>query len=365
MGIEAWSTTAASNNAATPNGWPEGQAPSTVNDCARQMMASIRAWFEDAQWTNLNHTPTRIDNDTFTVATDLTATYHTGRRLKLTGSATGYCTIASSSYGAPNTTINVTMDSGNIPATLSAVYLSILSYTNHAVPEVITAAQILAKLLTVDGAGSGLDADTLDGSSSAAFAAASHNHAASETTSGTFADARIAQSNVTQHQAALSIGGGQVSSAVANATNATTATNSTQLGGVAAASYALLASPALTGTPTAPSASVGTNTTAIATTAFVQDSTPGGDGNYADVTGSRSAGTPYTNSTGKPMFVNVRIDFGASGSASFIVDSVEIARCQDNGSNSSIHMMSAIVPRGSDYQVDLSGGASLTLWVEL
>ena len=37
-----FSETAASNNAATPNGWPEGQAPSTVNDCARELMAAIK-----------------------------------------------------------------------------------------------------------------------------------------------------------------------------------------------------------------------------------------------------------------------------------------------------------------------------------
>jgi hypothetical protein len=53
--------------------------------------------------------------------------------------------------------------------------------------------------------------------------------------------------------------------------NATTATNSTQLGGVAAASYALLASPTFTGTPASTTAAVGTNTTQIATTAFVQN----------------------------------------------------------------------------------------------
>jgi hypothetical protein len=56
-----------------------------------------------------------------------------------------------------------------------------------------------------------------------------------------------------------------------NATTATTATNSTQLGGVAAASYALLASPTFTGTPASTTAAVGTNTTQIATTAFVQN----------------------------------------------------------------------------------------------
>jgi len=45
-----------------------------------------------------------------------------------------------------------------------------------------TAADVLSKLLTVDGSGSGVDADLLDGSSSAAFAAASHTHAESDVT---------------------------------------------------------------------------------------------------------------------------------------------------------------------------------------
>jgi hypothetical protein len=40
----------------------------------------------------------------------------------------------------------------------------------------MTAAEILTAIKTVDGSGSGLDADTLDGSSSAAFAAAVHAH---------------------------------------------------------------------------------------------------------------------------------------------------------------------------------------------
>lgn len=46
-------------------------------------------------------------------------------------------------------------------------------------------------------------------------------------------------------------------------------TNALTLGGTAAASYALLASPTFTGTPTAPTAGAGTNTTQIATTAYV------------------------------------------------------------------------------------------------
>lgn len=42
------------------------------------------------------------------------------------------------------------------------------------------------------------------------FTPSAHNHAASDVNSGTFVDARIAQSNVTQHQSALSISSGQV-----------------------------------------------------------------------------------------------------------------------------------------------------------
>ena len=45
-----------------------------------------------------------------------------------------------------------------------------------------TAADVLAKLLTVDGAGSGLDADLLDGLSSTGFALAAHVHAIADVT---------------------------------------------------------------------------------------------------------------------------------------------------------------------------------------
>jgi hypothetical protein len=55
-----------------------------------------------------------------------------------------------------------------------------------------------------------LNADTVDGSHASAFAAASHNHDASDINSGQFADIRIQQSNVTQHQGALSIAETQI-----------------------------------------------------------------------------------------------------------------------------------------------------------
>lgn len=48
--------------------------------------------------------------------------------------------------------------------------------TSRLASSAYTAADVLSKLLTVDGTGSGLDADLLDGQSSAAFATAAHNH---------------------------------------------------------------------------------------------------------------------------------------------------------------------------------------------
>lgn len=41
MPVTSYSRTPSDNNAAPPNGWPEGQAPSSVNNCARQMMTDI------------------------------------------------------------------------------------------------------------------------------------------------------------------------------------------------------------------------------------------------------------------------------------------------------------------------------------
>lgn len=59
------------------------------------------------------------------------------------------------------------------------------------------AAGILAQLITVDGGGSGLDADLLDGLSSAAFALASHAHSAADITSGTLPITRGGTGNTT------------------------------------------------------------------------------------------------------------------------------------------------------------------------
>lgn len=138
MGIELWSTTAASNSSASPNGAPEGMAPSAVNDVIRQNMAATRSWYETAEWLNLGHTATYVSGTSFTIPTDVTATYQVGRRIRLVGTTpfTLYATIASSAYSAPNTTVGLTMDSGTIDNTLSTVSVGIHTATNNAVPTV-------------------------------------------------------------------------------------------------------------------------------------------------------------------------------------------------------------------------------------
>jgi hypothetical protein len=45
--ISTWSTTATNNNAAPPDGFPEGMAPSAVNNSCREMMAAIKRWVDD------------------------------------------------------------------------------------------------------------------------------------------------------------------------------------------------------------------------------------------------------------------------------------------------------------------------------
>lgn len=47
--VSTWSTTAGSNNSTPPDGWPEDQAPSSVNGCAREMMAAIKTWYDQIQ----------------------------------------------------------------------------------------------------------------------------------------------------------------------------------------------------------------------------------------------------------------------------------------------------------------------------
>lgn len=130
--ISTWSTNAASNTSAAPDGAPEGMPPSGVNDTIRELMAQIRTWYENAQWVDLGLTHTRVSGGSITLAGDYTTVYTVGRRVKMTGSSTTYGTISASTYSAPTTTI--TIAEFNAPNTLSGVSLSILTPENSSLP---------------------------------------------------------------------------------------------------------------------------------------------------------------------------------------------------------------------------------------
>lgn len=85
---------------------------------------------------------------------------------------------------------------------------------------------------------------------------------------------------------------------------------------------------------------------------------------WQNVTGSRAADTNYTNSTGKPIMVNITAyKIGSSPATTCFVDGVQVAYIDGTGSTSyGYHSTSSfIVPNGSVYQV----AYDFIYWAEL
>ena len=122
-GVQTWSVTAANNvNANTGVNWDEGMSPGAVNNSARQVLSDVRSMANDLVWFQygigdgpVSHAYASATSTTVPGA-NVTAAYHVGRRVRAVGSSTGtiYGSIASSSYSAPNTTVNYTWDSGSL-----------------------------------------------------------------------------------------------------------------------------------------------------------------------------------------------------------------------------------------------------------
>ena len=136
MAIKDWSITASSNNSAPPDGFPEGMAPSAVNDAARETMAQVRTWYEDAEWINRGYTYTYVAATQFKISgTDYTSVYHVGRRVRAVGSGTGtiYGTISVSSFST-DTTITVVFDSGTLSNETLQISYGVPSAANGSIP---------------------------------------------------------------------------------------------------------------------------------------------------------------------------------------------------------------------------------------
>lgn len=84
---------------------------------------------------------------------------------------------------------------------------------------------------------------------------------------------------------------------------------------------------------------------------------------WQTVTGSRSLGVTYTNSTGKPIMVNVRATM-TDASNTVVITVGGVATGGGSASNTNIAAHSTVVPPGATYVATAAGG-SLSLWAEL
>lgn len=143
-------------------------------------------------------------------------------------------------------------------------------------------------------------------------------------------------------------------------------------GGATVAELATLASPTFTGTPLAPTAAEGTNTTQIASTAFVDAAvnaavnaaTIGTAQTWQSVVGSRSTGTSYQNTTGRPICVAIEASGGTSGSFEVSVDGtawVRVGVVVSIGSDA----RNVIITIPPDGYYRIGTGPTILTWAEL
>ena len=108
--VQTWSTTAASNNSAAPNGFPEGMPPSGVNDAAREVMAAVARYREDTDGVN-----TSSGTDTITLSSSRTMTAYAQGDMytfKAGGTNTGATTLNVDGLGAKDVQFNGTACTG-------------------------------------------------------------------------------------------------------------------------------------------------------------------------------------------------------------------------------------------------------------
>lgn len=161
--IESWSETAASNNSASPDGWPENMSSAGLNDSARETMAQFakeyrgKATYADQtasrEWLDITYgkTVARVSDTEITVASyDATPWAVAGRRIRIlsaSAQADGY--VVSSSFST-NTTVTVLMDGASVPASPTKLLMHVGGTLKNSA-------------FTSAGSGNGLDADKVDG----------------------------------------------------------------------------------------------------------------------------------------------------------------------------------------------------------
>jgi hypothetical protein len=84
---------------------------------------------------------------------------------------------------------------------------------------------------------------------------------------------------------------------------------------------------------------------------------------WHDLTGSRAAATNYTNSHGKLIVVNVVATSAAGGTVQGYVDGVAVSQWL-SGNGNWAHTCTLLVPSGSVYRAQVTGGATFPMWAE-
>lgn len=119
-----------------------GMQDRAVNNSARQVLADVRGLANDLVWFQygigdgpvshayISGTSTKVSG------ANVTAAYHAGRRVRAVGASTGtiYGSITSSSYSAPDTTVNYAWDSGALVSESLAISISQVPVTGAALP---------------------------------------------------------------------------------------------------------------------------------------------------------------------------------------------------------------------------------------
>lgn len=128
--VTTWSLNASDNNSAPPNGWPEGQAAASVNNCARQMMSDLVREFQ-VNAVRVLASVAGTNTITGSMTPDLTS-YSTGMMVIFTpaNNTTGAATINIDSLGAKSIVKGdgTALESGDLQA--STVHFLIYDGTN-------------------------------------------------------------------------------------------------------------------------------------------------------------------------------------------------------------------------------------------
>lgn len=134
--LRRWSSSASGNatiaGGANTISFAEGQAPGSVNNSAREMMAQVRSVYTPDEWGWIEHSATAsvASQTVFKLAGDQTSNWTANRRWRIkSGSTTRYGSVVSSSFTS-ETTITVTVDSGSLSSSHSLVALASITSTH-------------------------------------------------------------------------------------------------------------------------------------------------------------------------------------------------------------------------------------------